>query len=385
MSQQSRNRKQLLLLVGSNPLPNFLVALILKPQSICLFYSPETETVKDYLYNSLKSRCDNVSDRCIRDATDPFKVREAFDSISRDAHLNYTGGTKIMAAHARWAFRDAGGADSQASYLDERNSVLRFDDGYSINISQQDFEVTIDEILGLHGISRIPAGAQPKTEPNDQDVKRVVESVIDNPGLASKLYGIHRKNDGNLQAVSKAKQDPLDLNHFVSGLSIQQLPEHDWTKDTYKRWCKFLGGDWLEQWCGSLVRDITQASGVIVGIDCQRTNTRRFEIDVAFVRGCKLYVISCTTHTKMPLCKSKLFEVAIRARQLGGDLARSALVCLLHGSNDDGDYVHQLRYDAADIWKASNTPSVFGLDDLREWAGINGPADVGGLKKWIES
>lgn len=384
MNMPNEKCKQLLLLVGSNPLPNFLAALILNPESICLFYSPETEKVKDYLYEKLKNRFDHISEQPIKDATDPSEVRKAFKSISKDAHLNYTGGTKIMAAHARLAFHDAGGADAQASYLDERKSVLRYDNGYSIDISQHTF-VTVDEILGLHGINRIPAGAQPKTEPNDQDVKRVVESVIDNPGLASELYGIHRKDDGNLQALSKAIQDPLDLNHFVSGLSIQQLPEHDWTKDTYKRWCKFLGGDWLEQWCGSLVRDITQKSEVLVGVDCQRANNRQLEIDVVLIRGHRLYVISCTTHTKIGLCKSKLFEVAIRARQLGGDLARSALVCLLHGSNDDGAYVDQLRNDAADIWEASNTPAVFGLDDLREWAGTNGPADVGGLKKWIES
>jgi len=385
MSEHPRSCKHLLLLVGSNPLPNFLSARILKPESICLFYSQETETVKDYLYKSLKDRCNTVSDRCIADAADASKVKEAFYSIPEDAHLNYTGGTKIMAAHARWAFRESGGTDDQASYLDERNAVLRFDDGYSIDISQQELGATIDEILGLHGISRIPQGTQPKSKPNTQDVKRMAMAVFARPDLASILYGIHKKDNGNPQAISNAKQEPVDLNMYVSGLSILHFPEDDWTQDTYKKWCKFLGGDWLEQWCASLVRDITQASGVIVGIDCQRTNTRRFEIDVAFVRGCKLYVISCTTHTKMPLCKSKLFEVAIRARQLGGDLARSALVCLLHGSNDDGDYVHQLRYDAADIWEASNTPSVFGLDDLREWAGINGPADVGGLKKWIES
>jgi len=66
-------------------------------------------------------------------------------------------------------------------------------------------------------------------------------------------------------------------------------------------------------------------------------------------------------------------------------LARSALVCLLHGSNDKGSYVDQLRNDVEDIWAASNTPQVFCLDDLKEWAGIDSKPNVGTLQKWLES
>lgn len=75
----------------------------------------------------------------------------------------------------------------------------------------------------------------------------------------------------------------------------------------------------------------------------------------------------------------------MRARQLGGDLARSAVVCLLNGSDTKGPYVDQLRHDIEDIWDAPNTPKVFGYDDLREWAGIAGGAGTESLKKWLES
>jgi len=75
----------------------------------------------------------------------------------------------------------------------------------------------------------------------------------------------------------------------------------------------------------------------------------------------------------------------MRARQLGGDLARSALVCLIYVSNDDGLYVDQLRNDVDDIWDASNTPKVFGLDNLKEWAGIHGEPNTGTLQQWLES
>lgn len=392
MSEQQRICKQLLLLVGSNPLPNLIAALILKPESICLFYSRETKPVKDQLFETLKVTVgkERLNENFIEDATDPSKVRRAFASISADAHLHYTGGTKIMAAHARMAFREVGGKDGQASYLDERKAVLRFDDGYEIDIASHRLKLTIDEILGLHGIKINPTGVvcqSPSTKqdiPSDADVKKIAEAVLDNPCLANRLYNINRE-DSEPRPFSDAKRCPVQIDDLVSGMTIKQLPENAWTKDTYKKWCKFLEGGWLEHWCGGLVQDIAKESEVHVSVNCRRANGRLFEIDVAFIRGHRLYVISCTTDTRIHLCKSKLFEVAMRARQLGGDLARSALVCLLHGSNDNGLYVAQLRYDVADIWGASNTPRVFGLDDLREWAGIHGEPKVGTLQQWLES
>jgi hypothetical protein len=77
--------------------------------------------------------------------------------------------------------------------------------------------------------------------------------------------------------------------------------------------------------------------------------------------------------------------VALRARQMGGDLARSALVCLLDGSDNRGSYVDQLRSDIASVWDAPNVPRVFGLADLREWAGTSDAANTGSLMEWLDS
>lgn len=102
----------LFLLVGSNPLPNFLATLILKPKSVRFFYSPETEDVKDYLRERLRIKLAQTSqvETCIEDATDAAKVKDAFASVPKGTHLHYTGGTKIMAAHARMAFFSGRGA-----------------------------------------------------------------------------------------------------------------------------------------------------------------------------------------------------------------------------------------------------------------------------------
>jgi hypothetical protein len=105
------------------------------------------------------------------------------------------------------------------------------------------------------------------------------------------------------------------------------------------------------------------------------------EVDVAAVRGHRSYFISCTTDTTKTRCKSKLFEVAVRSRQLGGDLSRAALVCLA-----DEATVAALQEDIDDLWGASNTTRVFGLSDVRAWSDCDGrQPNQHRLQVWMES
>src|SRR5690606_19567085 len=69
-------------------------------------------------------------------------------------HLHYTGGTKPMAAHARMAWGDA--SDARASYLDERQALLRFDDGCVEEVGKHELGLTLDRLLALHGARRAP-------------------------------------------------------------------------------------------------------------------------------------------------------------------------------------------------------------------------------------
>jgi hypothetical protein len=284
------------------------------------------------------------------------------------------------------AFRDSGGKDEQASYLDERKGVLRFDDGYEKDLSKQQFTLTLDDVLALHGIQRISANQPQADGPKEDDAVKIARAVMEGPDLAQSLYGIHRDEKNKRRSFEKAKADAVILDKLVPGdLSVRRIPEAYWKRQTYKNWLRFLWGGWLGAWCGALVRQIVHGNDVGVGLHCRLASGREFQIDVTLVRRHRLYVISCTTDTKTGLCKSKLFEAAMRARQLGGDLARSALVCLLHGTDLKVAFVDQLRNDVADVWNAPNTPQVFGLDDLKEWAGIGSPPTLNSLRTWLES
>lgn len=381
-----RHPEKLALLVGSNPLPNYLAATVLQPQEIVLLYSPETQEPRDRLETAFKNKGTTVSTVCIKDATDVRKIRDACHSLQVD-HLHYSGGTKPMAAHVRAMM---GLEEAQASYLDERKGLLRFDDGFDIRLAECELGLTLDLILALHGYRREKASTTVNGGSTESDVFAVQSRVFENPDLARELYD-HFRPAGRTKSITQAKEIPWKAADHGIDLTATMIPDSDssWTKARYAAWEKFLTGGWLEHWTAGVIRScLGTSTAVEVSVECKRDNPvpTTFEIDVALIRGHRLYVVSCTTeHEKKALCKSKLFEVAMRARQMGGDLARSALVCLLDGSDNESSYVDQLRSDIAGVWDAPNVPYVFGLADLREWAGTVGAANTGSLMEWLDS
>ncbi len=381
-SDEHRQVGWLALLVGSNPLPNYLAARILRPSEVVLIYSPETCEPCDRLRAALSDRdqATRVEEVCIDDATDARKIRDACQGLQVD-HLHYSGGTKTMAAHARMAF---GLAEAQASYLDERKGLLRFDDGYDIRLENEDLDLTLDLVLDLHGIKGDSAEDK-EGAPTEGDVEAIAKAALCKPELVQQIRDALRPH-GKRRGIREAKKSPWTPDADVS-LSVNRVPDENWTNSRYEVWDDFLNGGWLEQWTAHRIRDcVGDSPRVEVGVVCQRQGPSpvKFEIDVAMVRGHRLHVISCTTDRTKGLCKSKLFEVAMRARQMGGDLARCALVCLLDGRDDKGPYVEQLRADIASLWDAPNVPAVFGLADLREWEGVHGSANLSTLRAWLE-
>lgn len=155
-------------------------------------------------------------------------------------------------------------------------------------------------------------------------------------------------------------------------------------RKAFEHWYAFIGGEWLEEWLGHAIKDLelTPNPEIVVGVNALRGNEKaNLEVDIAVVRAHRSYFISCTTDTTKHICKSKLFEVAIRSRQLGGDLARAALVCLA-----DDDTVGALRRDIDNVWGATNTTRVFGLSDIKSWSGHAGAdANTTALRIWLES
>lgn len=344
-----------MLLVGSNPLPNFLAAATLRPQRAALLFSGGTEGPRERLATALHDALGvTTKDRLVDPMQAPDVLRSA-RTLFPHAHLNYTGGTKVMAAMARLAFAEAGGLPNDASYVDERAGLLRFDDGTSAPLDPSAFDV--DRCLQLHGVTTQTAGARP-ADPTEADADAIADEVLDMPGRAGELY----------EARKLLGDQPLT----VGG---RQVPDASWSRKDYDRWERFLGGGWLEAWAAARARDCAPDAQIRHGVNGVRLG-RQFEVDVVIVRQHRLYVISCTTDRNKDLCKLKAFEVAARAAHVGGDLARSAFACLA-----DSPVTDRIQMDVESAWDASNPPRIFGLPHLREWHA----GDRRSLAHWLAS
>lgn len=153
------------------------------------------------------------------------------------------------------------------------------------------------------------------------------------------------------------------LNASENQLSIQVSKEKGF--DSLQQVCEWLSFIWLEHYVLAQVKGISKSKMIHeskMSLHVKERNSSRkgdkFEFDVAFMRNYQLFAISCTTSSDPKRCKQKLFEAAIRARQLGGDEARVALVCY---SSEPDKIKNQLKVTLPD-----RKVDVFGIDDLSD-------------------
>lgn len=171
----------LFLLVGDNPLPNYVVAKLLSGEqtTLILVYSPDrgplnkgTQAVKDALQCVLTGSLGKDTRLAAletlevdeSDAHDvATKVAERVRGLSTGLVLmNYTGGTKAMATHAYTAAREACGSGQElyGCYLDARCLQLRLErwprgeepQSTPFDVNQR-VAVRFETMLALHGRS----------------------------------------------------------------------------------------------------------------------------------------------------------------------------------------------------------------------------------------
>ncbi|MGH8899546.1 MAG: hypothetical protein ACRDZ4_21600 [Egibacteraceae bacterium] len=355
--------------MGSNPLPNYLAACALRPERVLLVYSEETKRPKERLEATLRERLGvevpvgRDGSRCVPNAAEASAVEKISRELPADARLNYTGGTKIMATHARVAFKEAGGTPDRASYVDGARGIVRFDDGYPLALPDDCLD--LDVVRQLHGLEPLSEWEPAEGGPSERDAVAVADAALDPelkaPELPEQLYRWTRDDKGEERRPKDLRDDPIHPGAF--GLDLPDpIPGDGWTNKQIERWRDFLGGVWLDVWARQQVQAALPAARVHAGVHVLRHNGRDFEVDVVAIGGHQVRVVSCTTDRTLGLCKGKGFEVQARARQLGGDLASAALVCFL-----SDERVGKVARDLESVWDEPNRPAVFGLSHLREW------------------
>lgn len=372
----------LFLLIGENPLPNYVAArLLIKPQNSVVYLVHTTVTAgKDkpagLLEKELKKHNITIKQISLGDAeSDGDKIRAKIKETIQPKEnpplqgrigLNYTGGTKVMAVHAYQAFKELQLTDPVFSYLDSRKLAMHIDG--------KDKPIPVDlalsptpkleTILGLHNLSW-------RTEPVRQsqlpDIAEQFAKLHLNSDLArtwrkwcdAVFYALKSGNGYWLRdsqfpnpphlklSITTPKKETVTVPDEIKTILSEQL---GWASiaelslkiakekgkfATFGDVCQWLDGGWLEDYVLSQVEkvkekyslhDLTMSLHIRDPRNPNRP-TDQFEFDVAFLRGYQLFGISCTTSSDHKKCKQKLFEAQLRAKQLGGDEARVALVC----------------------------------------------------------
>lgn len=170
------NFTDLFLLIGTNPLPNYVVAKYFLENNpvlkrIWLIYSEEngvqasTSEVAGRIQSLLQREIEGSNKKIIFPGNIPLSDVGSARDINNDLkdidgelkklgatrlHLDYTGGTKAMAVHVYQYFKGKTHLEVGFSYLDGRNCILQFDSGKQVNMLGE-IQLNNEGIIELHG------------------------------------------------------------------------------------------------------------------------------------------------------------------------------------------------------------------------------------------
>lgn len=370
----------LFLLIGENPLPNYVAARTLLNSDGTVYLVHTTTTAgKDKPEGLLKQELKkhNITTKSISlddNESDGKKIREEIKKtiqptgkspLQGKVGLNYTGGTKAMAVHAYQALQELDLKEPVFSYLDSRKLAIHIDgkdQPIPVDIALSPAP-KLETILGLHNLSwkiepirqsQLPEIAEEFSKLHlDSNLARtwrnwcntVFKPLKDRKGywFKDRNFPQHHRLKLKLSANNKNVEVPEKFQTILrenlgwsstSELSLE-IAKNTAKFKTFGDICQWLDGGWLEDYVLSKVEKLATKYSLHDSLmslhikDPRNPNrlTDQFEFDVAFLRGYQLFGISCTTSSDHKMCKQKLFEAELRAKQLGGDEARVALVC----------------------------------------------------------
>jgi hypothetical protein len=400
----------LFLLVGTNPLPNFVAAtLMLKPQGkLYLVHSTKTQEVAERLARYWTEKHQQQPKFVWVDESDGASIRQQIDDALEqigNSHvgLNYTGGTKMMAVHASQTLRDYQASRHRLvtlSYLDARSTKMYIehdnDKAFMTEPLLYEVQPSIQEIVRLHAFE---LHAQIAVESQLPELATVLASAHQNPDAieqwrrwcdeilrektrTEKAYewdketllqrvSIPLPTDPSLQTVAKQMQIVFDASDSV--LQLKEAAQRSGFRKI-KHLCEWLDGKWLEHYVFHVISKVknqrpeSRIHDTGMGIRPKsEPDSPEYDIDIGVMQGYRLYAISCTTDADPGMCKLKLFEAYIRARNMAGDEACVGLVCM-------ADKPENLQRQVVRSWDAEGKVRVFGrrdmpdmIDRMAEW------------------
>ncbi len=368
----------LLLLVGGNPLPNFVATLLLarKGTRVQLIHSRGTEPVAANLRRAIEKLGMENSLLCREvPEADSSAIVRVMDRLLKElgrgggstVGLHYTGGTKAMAVHA-YRCVERSFPDAVFTYLDPRTLSLVVDGSEGapapgIPVARA-CTVSLEQLLELHGCEISAVRRKPR-----------------HSELCQALAQVHASRDSLKQwrdwldslSRSASLPDPAQPEHSllepVRQAFAQMCGNGATPEEVARRLCqpelrgcaKWLVGEWLEEYVLWSVEQATRSStpgdyGIDLKLKTKRS-AREWQFDVVAMRGYQLHALSCIASEVKEKCKHHLFEAYVRARQMGGDESRVGLVCCYCDPAALEDEVNE-------AWFAEERVRVFGQEDL---------------------
>ena len=385
--------ESLFLLVGRNPLPNYVVAsLLLKPGGVLYLVHTTGSQGTSLLAQKLATYFASHRPQLIAvGPQDTAGLRAKVEDYMRGAPpgavgLNYTGGTKVMAVHAYQAvqaFCQTSRRRAVFSYLDADTLEMAIEPAAGRPALRrrvvQSVTPTLQEVFDLHNIQ---LECTPQLDPILPEMAGALAQMMATPHGA-KIWKEGRKilracSDRHWGAVKTELLQAAVTSALVTALEttlrlqdkepIQQdaAARHAGLAGWNELW-PWLDGFWLEHWALACIEALgyPQRARNLVGL-----TPSKFEIDVAVLRGYQLFALSCSVTGNSSKAKLKLFEVYTRAKQIGGDEARIGLVC---AADDPQGLQQQITRE----WDSGNHVRVFGcrhLPDLQRY-----------FKNWFET
>lgn len=350
--------KNLILLIGTNPIPNYVVAQVLKEEikKVYLVYSEHTKEqigTKKYADSlaGIITRDKNIT--CHKIALSEINSAAAIHTDLEhhlpaelsNIHLNYTGGTKTMAVHV-YLFLEKRYADKfTASYLDARTFSLVYDD---ISIDpiidlRNRVSITLPDIFKLHGYGLCNSQTD-LPESLRAYSNRIIEGLIKNPSqdIPINIAEIY-PNDG-----------AVNSEEIKGGLWLEKVI--------------FLKAkEWI-----AIQRNASLT--VFRNVSAKREDGRDCEVDIVVLNGYQLILISVSKTKDQSKLKAKAFEVYHRAKQLGGEEASAILVTAWkRGEKENGRALTKIQLLEWDVSQFLGTASGNLLVVAQEdWLNIGG-------------
>jgi hypothetical protein len=392
----------LILLIGTNPLPNFVVAehfleINSNLKDIYLVYSEEkgnqrgTSAEAINLHKLLSERHTSIQlhEIPLSDVSNASEIcRDIRDRLIEKlppkcgVHVNYTGGTKAMSIHIYRAIEQESKRimEKSFSYLDARHFCIIDDENNVTKDLRQEVCLEFKELITLHGFHR----KEEKDRGHDFSQVLAVFCRLIEEGRLHEYFKIYKRDvflkkdkehlieakshisdelrdfkaKGAFLAVVSALPDAYRL--FDKKGNFTELP----TISQLKSAVKFLDGTWLEEYVYQSLKKAFKGSNISIDKNWKIKKsgwTADFELDVVLMNGYQLIGISCTTSGQKSICKSKGFEIIHRTQQIGGEEAKAVVITRL-----EHDRKAALQDELGIDTGGKTNILVLGMEDLKE-------------------